>query len=101
VATMLQQGKDDIPSQEVIRCFSNCIVDPNGKIVARTGYHDEDLILTGHGNRILDLMGPPPAYLTREKSPSEDFREQLARSGFKSVQRPQSGWRGPVDIAKW
>jgi Zn-dependent alcohol dehydrogenase len=109
VSSMLQRGQDDIPSRDVIRCFGNCIVDRAGKIVARSGkdpmtgspYQDEDLILTGHGNRLLDLLGPPPKWVTREKSVGEEFRERLERAGFRGVTTPKSSARQPLDVAKW
>jgi hypothetical protein len=101
VTAMLQRGQVDLPSHDVVTCFKNCIKDRNGKIVARTGWHDEDLVLTGHGNRLLDLLGPPMIFDTHPRLSGDDFREQLEREGWRNVRPPRSGWRGPRDIAKW
>ena len=101
VLAMLQRNETDMPSLDVVRCLKNCIVDGNGKIVARAGYHDEDLILLGHGERILDMLA--------KLSPLREPRPASSIDNFKRVMREAFGRdvigstrRSPLDdVPNW
>lgn len=78
VIVMLQRGETDMPCLDVFQCFRNCIVDGSGKIVARPGHHDEDLVLTCHGERMLDsLQALTPIRKPAEKTSMEAFGQAL------------------------
>jgi len=104
VAAMLQRGETRIPSRDVIRCLKNVIVNKDGKIEARPGFHDEDLILLGHGERILDGLGPMPERAEPENGARAAFNRSFRHDFGLDPDRPgrsQSGGGIPTDSGRW
>ena len=90
--------RDDvlIYSPEVVRCLMDCIIDRNGKIVAGTGYHDEDMILAGSAlHHIAQRYRQGAVPEVRESLKDRLLREihggQVPRSAV--VEVPQERWR--------
>jgi hypothetical protein len=74
-----------IESEEVISCLANCIVDGEGLVRARHGYHDEHMIC---GGRALDILNVKGARRPRDPKPDdlgESFQYALKQSFGRDV----------------
>ena len=85
-------------SADVVSCLAQCIVDPNEKILAGPGKHDEDLILSGRALHVISRRLQSPRI---EKQPEgvQRFRELLARQFGRDVlgDRIAADRRGPAE----
>jgi len=76
----LERNNAIINSPETVQCLRDCVIDPKGKIVAGSGYHDEDLILAGAALHIIKQRYP---HHRKPKREAEKFLEAI------KVQRPK------------
>lgn len=94
VEKSLERDDCTVLSLDVVDCLRHCIIDKKGKILAGSGHHDEDLILTGRALHQIDRRPPPP--MREPESNGVSSFEQLIDKEF-GRRRP----RVEVPVERW
>lgn len=103
VTSLLQRGTTRIPSRDVIRCLRRVTV-KDGRIEGRGKNKDEDMILLGHGDRLLDALGPLAEIVQRVSGSQQAFNQAFRNDfGFSpdGPRRSLGGGGQPLDPGRW